>query len=85
MTTPLHITTEGPPLVHSTVVDTSIVFPHRKGPPYKQALRALTADLLQRTIQKDVGGHDSSEDAIACMELMLWQLKEDARKKARRM
>ena len=30
-----------------------------------------------------VGGHDSSEDAIACMELMIWRLKEDARKEAR--
>lgn len=26
-----------------------------------------------------VGGHDCSEDATACMELMLWKVKEDTK------
>ena len=30
-----------------------------------------------------VGGHDSQEDAISCMELMHWRIKEDARKEPR--
>lgn len=30
-----------------------------------------------------VGGHDSQEDAISCMELMQWRVKEDARKEPR--
>uniref|UniRef100_A0A7M4FBZ5 Exonuclease domain-containing protein n=1 Tax=Crocodylus porosus TaxID=8502 RepID=A0A7M4FBZ5_CROPO len=64
-------------LFHNTVVDTSIVFPHRLGLPHKRALKNLTADYLRRIIQDDVGGHDSSEDAAACMELMLWKVKED--------
>lgn len=28
-----------------------------------------------------VEGHDSSEDASACMELMVWKIKEDAKVK----
>lgn len=28
-----------------------------------------------------VGGHDSAEDAAACMELMLWKVKEDGKTK----
>ncbi|XP_067270050.1 RNA exonuclease 1 homolog [Pseudorasbora parva] len=68
-------------LIHSMVVDTAIVFPHRLGLPYKRALRNLMADYLKRIIQDSVEGHDSSEDARACMELMVWKLKEDAKVK----
>ncbi|XP_056893639.1 RNA exonuclease 1 homolog [Takifugu flavidus] len=68
-------------LIHSSVVDTSIVFPHRLGLPYKRALRNLMADHLKRIIQDNVEGHDSSEDASACMELMVWKIKEDAKVK----
>ncbi|XP_029939486.1 RNA exonuclease 1 homolog [Salarias fasciatus] len=68
-------------LIHSTIVDTAIVFPHRLGLPYKRALKNLMADYLKRIIQDDVGGHDSSEDASACMELMIWKIKEDAKVK----
>ncbi|XP_075583227.1 RNA exonuclease 1 homolog [Pelecanus crispus] len=64
-------------LIHDTVVDTSIVFPHRLGLPHKRALRSLMADYLRRIRQDDVGGHNSREDAIACMELILWKIKED--------
>ncbi|XP_077105387.1 RNA exonuclease 1 homolog isoform X1 [Ranitomeya variabilis] len=41
-------------LIHDTVVDTSIVFPHRLGLPYKRALRSLIADYLRRIIQDEV-------------------------------
>ncbi|XP_072537427.1 RNA exonuclease 1 homolog [Salminus brasiliensis] len=68
-------------LLHSTVVDTAVVFPHRLGLPYKRALRNLMADYLKRIIQDNVEGHDSSEDASACMELMMWRIKEDAKVK----
>nr|XP_025042549.1 RNA exonuclease 1 homolog [Pelodiscus sinensis] len=66
-------------LIHNTIVDTAVVFPHRLGLPHKRALRNLMADYLRRIIQDDVGGHDSSEDAVACMELMLWKVKEDTK------
>ncbi|KAH1174587.1 RNA exonuclease 1 homolog isoform X1 [Mauremys mutica] len=68
-------------LIHNTVVDTAVVFPHRLGLPYKRALRTLMADYLKRIIQDNVEGHDSSEDASACMELMIWKIKEDAKVK----
>ncbi|XP_028260170.1 RNA exonuclease 1 homolog [Parambassis ranga] len=68
-------------LIHSSVVDTAIVFPHRLGLPYKRALKNLMADHLKRIIQDNVEGHDSSEDACACMELMFWRIKEDAKVK----
>uniref|UniRef100_A0A4W4EM25 Exonuclease domain-containing protein n=1 Tax=Electrophorus electricus TaxID=8005 RepID=A0A4W4EM25_ELEEL len=68
-------------LLHSMVVDTAIVFPHRLGLPYKRALRNVMADYLKRIIQDNVEGHDSSEDAAACMELMMWKIKEDAKVK----
>ncbi|XP_060933880.1 RNA exonuclease 1 homolog [Limanda limanda] len=68
-------------LIHSSVVDTAIVFPHRLGLPYKRALRNLMAEHLKRIIQDNVDGHDSSEDATACLELMIWRIKEDAKGK----
>ena len=40
-------------LLHSTVVDTSVVFPHKMGPPYKRALRTLAVEQIQRIIQND--------------------------------
>ena len=33
------------------VVDTSVVFPHLLGPPYKRALRNLMAEHLKKIIQ----------------------------------
>ncbi|XP_056328974.1 RNA exonuclease 1 homolog [Danio aesculapii] len=68
-------------IIHSTVVDTSVVFPHRLGLPHKRELNSLTADYLRRIIQESVAGHDTREDATACMELMLWRVKEDSKVK----
>ena len=67
-------------LLHGTVVDTSVVFPHKMEPPYKRALRMLAAELLMRIIQNDVGGHDSAEDALACLDLMKMKVKDDVKK-----
>ncbi|XP_051277789.1 RNA exonuclease 1 homolog isoform X2 [Dicentrarchus labrax] len=68
-------------LLHGTVVDTSVVFPHRLGLPHKLTLNNLTAEYLRRIIQESVCGHDTAEDAAACMELMLWKVKEDGKLK----
>lgn len=46
-------------IVHDRVVDTSIVFPHRAGPPLKRALRNLAGEILMKIIQED-GNHLSS-------------------------
>ncbi|RMZ92893.1 RNA exonuclease 1 -like protein [Brachionus plicatilis] len=64
-------------LVHKTVIDTSVVFPHKLGAPYKRALRNLMFEFLQRTIQEDSDGHDSHEDATSCIHLMIWKINED--------
>ncbi|XP_017758184.1 PREDICTED: RNA exonuclease 1 homolog isoform X2 [Eufriesea mexicana] len=66
-------------LLHDTVVDTSVMFPHKNGYPQKRALKNLCSEYLRKLIQNDVGGHDSKEDAIACMELILWKAKEEAK------
>ncbi|XP_026332070.1 RNA exonuclease 1 homolog [Hyposmocoma kahamanoa] len=64
-------------LIHGSVIDTSVLFPHKMGPPYKRALRNLSSEYLKKIIQNSVDGHDSAEDARACMELIIFKLKED--------
>ncbi|KAK1338400.1 hypothetical protein QTO34_001516 [Cnephaeus nilssonii] len=44
-------------LIHSTVLDTSVLFPHRLGLPYRRSLRSLAAHYLGRVIQDGVHGH----------------------------
>lgn len=67
-------------LIHGMIVDTSVVFPHRMGPPYKRALKSLAGEYLQRIIQNEVGGHDSAEDALSCLDIMKNKAKEDLKK-----
>ncbi|KAF7989508.1 hypothetical protein HCN44_008182 [Aphidius gifuensis] len=66
-------------LIHNTIVDTSFMFPHKNGFPQKRALRNLCSEYLRKIIQNDVDGHDSKEDAVACMELIQWKVKEEAK------
>ncbi|KAL5963766.1 hypothetical protein TSMEX_008498 [Taenia solium] len=70
--------------IHSKVVDTSVVFPHRRGLPYKRALRTIVSEYLEQLIQNDETGHDSKEDAVACMRLMQKKVKENLQKRVRR-
>jgi DNA polymerase III epsilon subunit-like protein len=53
------------------------VFPHHYGLPYRRSLRSLAKFILEREIQDNPSGHDSFEDAHACLELMLWKLRRD--------
>ena len=57
---------------HPFLVDTSISFPHPRGPPLKSSLKYLARKHLGREIQKGhgTGGHDSIEDARACLDLV---------------
>ncbi|KAL7628607.1 hypothetical protein AAE478_000122 [Parahypoxylon ruwenzoriense] len=57
-------------LTHPFIVDTAIVYPHHRGAPLKNSLKFLTQRFLKREIQKGVGGHDSIEDAKACLDLV---------------
>jgi DNA polymerase III epsilon subunit-like protein len=69
-------------LIHKNVIDTSVVFPHKMGPPLKRALKNLMSEYLQRIIQEDSEGHDSKEDATACVQLMIWKINEDLKNKS---
>lgn len=40
-------------LIHDTVVDTSIMFPHKNGPPHKRALKNLCSEYLRKIIQNE--------------------------------
>lgn len=40
-------------LIHDCVVDTSILYPHKMGPPKKRALKTLCIEYLKRIIQED--------------------------------
>ncbi|XP_055137489.1 exonuclease GOR [Symphalangus syndactylus] len=65
-------------LIHSTVVDTAVLFPHYLGFPYKRSLRNLAADYLGHIIQDSQDGHNSSEDANACLQLVMWKVRQRA-------
>ena len=66
-------------IIHGTVIDTSVIFPHYYGLPYRRSLKSLVGCFLKRKIQQDSSGHDSLEDARACIELMLWRIRKDFR------
>jgi len=66
-------------IIHGTVIDTSVIFPHYYGLPYRRSLKSLVGCFLKRKIQQDTSGHDSFEDARACIELMLWRIRKDFR------
>jgi RNA exonuclease 1 len=59
-------------LTHPFVIDTSVIYPHPRGPPLKSSLKFLTQKFVGREIQKQHGstGHDSVEDARAVLDLV---------------
>lgn len=65
-------------MVHYAVIDTAMAFPHYNGLPFRRSLKSLVSCFLRRDIQNDAdNGHDSIEDAQACMDLMLWRVRKD--------
>ncbi|KAM3514736.1 hypothetical protein MY11210_001577 [Beauveria gryllotalpidicola] len=58
-------------LTHPFIVDTSLLFPHPRGPPLKSSLKWLAEKYLSRSIQKGgTAGHDAVEDARTCLDLV---------------
>lgn len=58
-------------LTHPFIVDTSLLFPHPRGPPLKSSLKYLAQKYLSREIQKGgEQGHNSIEDAKTCLDLV---------------
>jgi RNA exonuclease 1 len=66
-------------LIHKTIIDTSVLFPHYYGLPYRRSLKSLTKSILKRDIQQTESGHCSFEDSRACLELTLWKVRKDFR------
>ena len=62
-------------LIHPYVIDTSCIFTPLSSPMFKPKLKKLTMELLSREIQGGSDGHDSIEDAAACMRLVQLKLK----------
>ncbi|KAF4829296.1 putative exonuclease [Colletotrichum tropicale] len=56
---------------HPFIVDTSLIYPHPRGPPLKSSLKWLTQKYVNREIQKGgANGHNPIEDAKACLDLV---------------
>ncbi|PWN22919.1 hypothetical protein BCV69DRAFT_280528 [Microstroma glucosiphilum] len=68
-------------LLHTTVVDTALLFPHHKGLPFRHGLKLLSSKHLQRSIQDGpaTAGHSSVEDSKASLDLVKWKMSTDAR------
>ena len=62
-------------LAHPHVIDTSVIYQHSRGPPSKPSLRWLSQKWLNRAIQQHETGHDSAEDAKACVDLLKLKLR----------
>lgn len=68
-------------LVHPSIVDTALLFPHPRGLPLRLGLRNLARLHLGREIQTGgAAGHDSLEDARATGELVRWKVKAEWRR-----
>ncbi|KAK2593043.1 RNA exonuclease 3 [Conoideocrella luteorostrata] len=61
-------------VVHPTLIDTVLLYPHKGGLPYRYGLKMLMDVHLNKKIQQETGpkvtGHDSAEDARAAGELV---------------
>ncbi|XP_055587909.1 RNA exonuclease 1 homolog isoform X2 [Uranotaenia lowii] len=60
-------------IIHKTVIDTSITFPHMNGFPFRQSLKSLTKNILKRDIQIQGGQQPGSavmQPLHSCTELV---------------
>ncbi|PKA54538.1 Small RNA degrading nuclease 5 [Apostasia shenzhenica] len=60
---------------HNLIMDTAVLYKHRRSGSHKPALRALSLKFLNRQIQVSGEGHDSVEDARAAMDLAFLKIK----------
>lgn len=68
------------------MIDTSVIFQHPRGPPFKASLKWLAQKWLKKEIQAAVanaaegtaGGHDSEEDARTAIELVRLKMEKGA-------
>ncbi|KAH7011476.1 hypothetical protein EDB80DRAFT_711916 [Ilyonectria destructans] len=66
-------------IVHPTLIDTVLLYPHKGGLPFRYGLKMLMDVHLNRKIQQETGpkmlGHDSAEDARAAGDLVRLKIK----------
>ncbi|MCJ1290248.1 RNA exonuclease 3 [Xylographa carneopallida] len=64
-------------IIHPTIIDTVMLYPHPRGLPIRYGLKMLVKKHLNRDIQMGgAQGHDSKEDARAAGELVRLKVKE---------
>ncbi|ODO08344.1 hypothetical protein L198_00069 [Cryptococcus wingfieldii CBS 7118] len=59
---------------HPLCIDTALIYKHPRGQPFKPGLKWLTQKWLGKDIQAGTEGHDSAEDARACVDLFKMKL-----------
>lgn len=65
-------------IIHPKIVDTILLYPHKRGLPIRTSLKALMLFCLNRRIQVDTGeGHDSAEDARAAGDLVRLKVQKE--------
>ncbi|KAF4977770.1 hypothetical protein FZEAL_5736 [Fusarium zealandicum] len=68
-------------IVHPTLIDTVLLYPHKAGLPYRYGLKMLMDVHLGRKIQQETGpkmlGHDSAEDARAAGDLVRLKIRNE--------
>lgn len=68
-------------IIHPTVIDTVLLYPHPRGLPIRYRLKDLAAKYLQRDIQTSgAAGHDSREDSEATGDLVRNKVREEWKK-----
>lgn len=64
-------------VIHPNIIDTVLLFPHKRGLPLRHGLRALAKEMLDLDIQQGgAAGHDSFEDARTTGELVRFKVAE---------
>jgi hypothetical protein len=68
-------------VVHPSLIDTVLLYPHKAGLPYRNGLKMLMSTQLGVKIQQETGskvvGHDSAEDARAAGQLVRLKVMEE--------
>lgn len=63
--------------LHEKIVDTSVIFPHPLGLPYRMSLKTVVQKVLMRAAQTNETGHSSFEDSRDCIEALMAKLRYD--------
>lgn len=61
-------------LIHSCVVDTSILYPHKMGPPKKRALKTICIEYLKKIIQEE-GEHENLLKALPLFLFLFYRYR----------